>query len=250
MDISIANLSTIADDALAAALAAINLQVSRDFAPEWRAGGTLVAQRMAIAQGAKVAIDAPREAVIYIGTESQDPTAGAAALYGYHAQNHAHLPFGFVYLDVCAAYHEAWSVTLSHEVLELLADPTAILTVPAPSPVPPAAAGAAAPQVHYDLEVCDAVQGDTYQIAGVAVSNFVTRAYFGLPDGTLPATNFLKLPLAPFGVRPGGYAQYEDGAGAHQIDGARVTVSTRQGRALLAQFKRTGRRAHRRLGLA
>ena len=43
-------------------------------------------------------------------------------------------PYGFVYLDICARYGENWTTTLSHEVLELLADPNAAMTVAGPRP--------------------------------------------------------------------------------------------------------------------
>ena len=48
-------------------------------------------------------------------------------------------------------YGEVWTSTLSHEVLELLGDPTAVMTVTGLAPK------GASGSVHYDLEVCASV---------------------------------------------------------------------------------------------
>jgi hypothetical protein len=238
LSVAIANLSSTIDDAaFAAAVAAIGVQVNRDFQPEWGAGATLTPSRITLADGA-ANIDAASDAVIYVGDAATDPTLGMNGVFGYHARNAGQLPYAFVYLDVCAQYGEAWSCTLSHEVLEMLADPTTVMT--ATGPAPPGV-GAAGQTVEYDLEVCDPTQGDSYLINQVAVSNFVTKAWFGLPGGSA-ATNFLKLPLNPFGLRPKGYFQYEDAAGAHVSNGAAVDAQRLAARALLDGHRRTARR--------
>ena len=238
LSIAMANLSTAIDDAtFGAAVAAIGLQVSRDFQPEWGTAATLTATRITLDDGA-ANIDAASDAVIYVGDASNDPTLGMDGVFGYHARNNGKLPYAFVYLDVCAQYGEAWSCTLSHEVLEMLADPTAAITAAGPAPT---GVGAPGQTVNYDLEVCDPTQSDTYVINKVAVSNFVTKAWFGLPGGS-PATNFLKLPLNPFGSRPKGYFQYEDAAGADTINGTAVDAQRLAARASLGGHRRTARR--------
>jgi hypothetical protein len=242
----IANLSTSIDDAtFAAAVAAIGMQVSRDFRPAWGAGATLTAARVAL-DGGQTDINGAASAVIYVGESSSDPTTGVAGAFGYHSTNYGDLPYAFVYLDVCAQYGEAWSCTLSHEVLELLADPTTVLSAMGPSPLVGAPAGQT---VRYDLEVCDPTQGDSYKINGVTVSNFATKAYFGMTVGA-SATNFLNLTLAAFGVRPGGYVQYEDSTGTHQVNGAKVDAQRLAARAMLAGYRRNARRAADRQHLA
>jgi hypothetical protein len=148
------------------------------------------------------------------------------------------VPYGFVYLDICAEYDESWTSCLSHEVLELLADPTATMTVSAPGPK------GHHKTVYYDLEVCDPTQGDSYQVDGVTVSNFVGRHYFGLVGGS-GQTNFLGLPLAQLGVRPKGYFQFEDGTKVYQVKGERVTDRQLAARALLKLARRNARRAAR-----
>jgi hypothetical protein len=234
----IANISTQIDDAtFAAAVAAIQVQVNRDFQPEWGNGAILSATRMTLTDG-QANIDGAVDAVIYVGDSSADPTTGVPVVLGYHSENFGQLPYGFIYLDVCAQNGDAWSGTLSHEVLELLGDPTAAMTVAGPAP---AGVGNPGDTVAYDLEVCDPTQSDTYMINNVTVSNFVTKAYFGM-IGPSSATNFLKLTLDPFGVRPNGYFQYEADGAAHQIDGEKVTEGRLAARALLGSYRRNARR--------
>ena len=247
LNLMVVNLSTAIDDpTFSTTVAAIGVQVSRDFQPAWGSNATLSASRVAL-NGAQANINAAVDAVIYVGDSSNDPTTGVAGAFGYHSTNYGELPYAFIYLDVCAQYGEAWSCTLSHEILELLADPTTVLTAVGPAP---AAAGAGPDQiVRYDLEVCDPTQGDSYRINNVTVSNFVTKAYFGMATES-PATNFLNLALAPFDVRPGGYVQYEDSGGTHQINGAKVDAHRLAARAILAGYRRNARRTAERKRLA
>jgi hypothetical protein len=93
----------------------------------------------------------------------------------------------------------------SHEVLELLADPDVNLLVIGPHPKNPKSVALRT------YEVCDPVQSDSYNIDGIAVSNFVTPLYFArLPNPNTVRTNYLKQELDRFGVRPGGYFSYFD----------------------------------------
>ena len=240
LNVVIANLSAAIDDpTFANVVAAIGVQVTRDFQPEWSAGAALSATRLDL-NGGQANINTAADAIIYVGDVANDPTTGTAGAYGYHSDNYGQIPYAFIYLDVCAQYGEAWSCTLSHEVQEMLADPTTVLTVTGPAP-----AGAATPTVAYDLEVCDPTQGDTYVINGVSVSNFVTKAYFGMVGGASTNTNFMGLALTPFGTRPGGYFQYEDAAGAHQVNGAKVDAQRLAARAMLAGYRRNARRVAR-----
>jgi len=238
MNLTIANISASIDDpTLANVVAALARQVSQDFQPEWGAGVQLAGTRLDL-NGTQASINTATDAIIYLGDSSQDPTTGVSNAYGYHSDNYSHIPYGFVFLDVCAAYGEVWSCTLSHELLELLADPTAVLTVAGGDPNNPNA------EVYYDLEVCDPTQGDTYLVNGVTVSNFVNRSYFGMPGGAA-STNFLNLALQPFKARPGGYFQYEDSTGSHPIDGSRVDAKRIAARKILGEYRRNGRRAAR-----
>jgi len=238
MNITIANISTQVSAAqLQSAVSAIGQQITQHFEPEWHIAATL--NGTALSLKGKAPIQQDTDAIIYLGDSSQDPTTGVQGALGYHATNHAKIPYGFIYLDICEKYGEVWTCTLSHEVLELLGDPDAVMTVTGPAPK-----GKGKGDVYYDLEVCDPTQGDSYKIGDVVVSNFVGRSYFGMTGGS-GNTNYLKLPLTPFGVRPKGYFQYEDKTGAHQVYGKQVTKSMLAAKALMEDGRRNERRKER-----
>jgi hypothetical protein len=249
MTLTIANVSTqVAQKDLRAAVAAIGKQVTHHFKPEWGIGATL--KPIALPLGAKKApVQKDADAIIYLGDSSSDPSTGVKNAYGYHDANNKGIPYGFVYLDICAQSKEVWTSVLSHEVLELLADPDAVLTVAGPrpkhasGPKPKLVLGT----VYYDLEVCDPTQGDQYKIDEVVVSNFVGKRYFGMSGGT-GHTNYLGLPLRPFGVRPNGYVQYEQGSRGHQIWGAQVTPAQKQAKKKTQAIRRNARRIARLTG--
>jgi hypothetical protein len=67
---------------------------------------------------------------------------------------------------------ETWTVTLSHEALELIGDPEVNLLVAGPHP------SNSKQDVFHWYEMCNAVQAETYEIDGVAVANFVLPLYF------------------------------------------------------------------------
>lgn len=125
---------------------------------------------------------------------------------GYHDETLAGLPLAKVFPILDAQDGSALSVTISHELLEMVADPYLSLAV----------------QSHdgrfWAYEICDAVENDQYLIDGVPVSNFVTPQYFQPPQNLagvqLDQMNLIK---KPFEVRPGGYMQWNRGNGWHQV---------------------------------
>lgn len=110
------------------------------------------------------------------------------------------------------------SVTISHELLEMLADPYLSKAVQADD------------GKFWAYEVCDAVEEDVYPIDGIHVSNFVTPHYFEPPQlVTGLQLDWMKLVRKPFEVRPGGYMQYHNGAGGwHQTTHAKAPRSYRR----------------------
>lgn len=133
--ISIVNRTlTISDLELHRVVRAVNRQVADDFAPYWGFGGRLRVEGPA---GDSLDAEAARElrgdAILYL----LDSATSADAL-GYHARTLRGIPYGFVYLDLCAKLGDAWSATLSHEALELIADPQCNLPVQGPHPRDPA----------------------------------------------------------------------------------------------------------------
>jgi hypothetical protein len=130
---------------------------------------------------------------------------------GYHYQNTQGIPFGFVFTEIARQLEEDWSVTLSHEALELLADPETNLLVMGPHP-------AENRDVFHWYEMCDAVQAETYAIDGVKVSNFLLPLYFTGTrelDEVGARNDFLThargdRTLQSFGINPGGYIGFFD----------------------------------------
>lgn len=116
----------------------------------------------------------------------------------------------------------------SHEAFEVLANP--LLSRWEINP---------ADRLGYWVEACDAVQGDTYDVKvkmfgetrSVAVSNWLTPAWFGLPTKA-EGLDRMGLCTKPFEVRPGGYVVTKDKTGAIAQTGA--AHNSRRARALMA----------------
>lgn len=149
--------SGVADADAQAMAEAVAVQVTRDFEPVWHAG-----------------VD-----VQFVPSTSKPPAtdwvvalldnSDQAGALGYHDLTPAGLPLGKIFAGTDRQYGSSVSVTLSHEVLEMLADPWINLAAQAPS------------GEFYAWEVADAVEDDSlaYEIDGVKVSAFVTPHWFG-----------------------------------------------------------------------
>ena len=205
--------SIVSQDELLTTVQAVGRQVSEDFGPEWSVDATLRVVDLQLNGTPNPEIN-QGDAVIYVCAYQNDPNQVANAV-GYHTNNHAGVPYGLVFTDIAAQIGQPWSVTFSHEVLELLADPEANLLVVAPNPDQPNQ------WVLRPYEVCDPVQGDQYTIDGIAVSDFVTPTYFTSATGG-DKTDYLATGLAQFGVRPNGYFSYMDPATSNwqQVSGS------------------------------
>src|SRR5258706_7148955 len=121
MNISIVNHanSLITDEQAQNAIRAINRQIREDFAPYWGMSAPLRLEGRSVESPNPLEVaDMRGDAVIYLWDKADVPNA-----IGYHFQNNQGIPFGFVFADIAQAIGEPWSVTLSHEALELLADP-------------------------------------------------------------------------------------------------------------------------------
>lgn len=192
---------TISDLELHRVVRAINRQIAEDFAPYWGFGGRMRVEGPA---GAALDAEAARElrgdAILYL----LDSAASSDAL-GYHDRTLRGIPYGFVYLDLCAKLGDAWSATLSHEALELIADPQCNLLVHGPHP-----RGEGRPDVYHYFEMCDAVQSQVYEIDDVVVSNFVLPSYFAPQDASEGRRDFMGTNLRSFRVNPGGYIGFFD----------------------------------------
>jgi hypothetical protein len=155
--IAITNASTCVTDAqVEAVLPALQQQVSQDFKAYWNLDCVLTF----LAKDEKLTTGWWQIVV----TDNPDQ-AGAL---GYHEMTSEGSPLGKVFAALDIQNGSSWTVTLSHELLEMLADPW----------INWCAVGS--DEKIYALEVCDAVEADAlgYEIDGVLLSDFVTPAWF------------------------------------------------------------------------
>jgi len=242
MIITVVNMSaSITDAALHPVIRAINRQIREDFEPYWSLGATLRLEgNTGKSKPNKVDLPEMRgDAVLYLWDKVDIPDA-----LGYHDANARGLPFGFIFTELIAKLNESWSVTLSHEALELVADPLANLLVAGPHPQEDRT-------VFHWYEMSDAVQGEHYQIDGIDVSNFVLPLYF--TPGSEPGSrnDFLGTKtngqtLASFGVNPGGYIGFYDPQANDNVTFANAGDQKAKDRLAVKGANTQGRRAHRR----
>ena len=159
--ISVINESTVLTDAeVTPVVIALQQQVTNDFRPIWG----IDAELKMIPQGAPAT---PGTWWLVILDDSDQ--AGAL---GYHDLTPDGLPMGKIFAASDLKAGTSWSVTASHELLEMLADPNINLSV--------FVQDANTRGTLYAYEVCDACEDDSfgYQINNVLVSDFVYPAWF------------------------------------------------------------------------
>lgn len=246
MIISIVNMSaSIKDDDLQRVIRALNRQIHEDFEPYWSLGATLRLEGRSQSQPDKLQLpDMRGDAVLYLWDKTDIPRA-----LGYHEASARGIPYGFVFTEMTDKVGEPWSITLSHEALELIADPLVNLLVAGPHPTEDRT-------VFHWYEMSDAVQGESYQIDGVDVSNFVLPLYF-TPGAEVGSRNdFLGRAdqngetLPSFGINEGGYIGFFDPAlGRHDTysmaGDTKAQARLAAKRALAAEGVYGGRRAMR-----
>lgn len=161
IQISVINESTVLADAdVVPVVAALQKQVTNDFRPVW---GT--------------------DAELSIVPKGTQPPAGSwwlvmlddsdqANALGYHDLTTEGLPIGKVFAASDLKAGTSWTVTASHELLEMLGDPNINLTV--------FVQNSNTAGILYAYEVCDACEDDSlgYQVDNILVSDFVYPAWF------------------------------------------------------------------------
>ncbi len=214
MIISVINHSNgkITDEVLQHAIRAINRQIDEDFAPYWSLSATLRLEgRSSKTPSQKSLADMRGDAVLYLWDKVNVDDA-----LGYHDANNRGIPYGFVFTELAKQLKENWTVTLSHEALEMIGDPEVNLLVAGPHP------GKAKTDVFHWYEMCDAVQAESYAIDGVEVSNFLLPLYFTGGEEAGGRNDFLGnmhagKTLRSFGVNPGGYIGFfNPSSGEHE----------------------------------
>lgn len=213
MIISLINHSEVKEEKVLETIRAINRQIAEDFEPYWSMGATLRLEGRSQKRPTRNKIvDMRGDAVIYLWDDVRDLDKAL----GLHDTNNRGIPYGFVFRALSEQLGEEWTVTLSHEVLELIGDPEANLLVAGPHPDHPRK------QVFHWFEMCDAVQDESYEIDGIDVSNFLLPLYFTLSNEKGSRNDFLSTrtddsTLKSFGTNPGGYIGFFNPAtGKHQ----------------------------------
>lgn len=187
IQIAVINESTVvANGDLPAAVAALQRQVTEHFFPAWG-----VDARLNITAPGTVPAPEMRQLIV------ADNSNQADAL-GYHETTASGLPIGFCFAKSTIESGGSWTVTASHEILEMLADPEINDTV--------FLQASATTGTLYMKEVCDAVEETQYEIDGVTVSNFVLPSYFevGVVSALRPPFDYLKQLPGPLPTLLGG----------------------------------------------
>jgi hypothetical protein len=174
---------------LAEVAGALNEQVQADVAPVWRVAASVGAYPQAPAGTWRV--------------EIKDATGNEEAA-GYHAGEHGQ-PYAIV------GYEEGnWTVTASHELIEMLVDPFGNrLHGAAAYPDWPGTSA----RVRYLMEPGDPCEGDnfSYQVGGVPLSDFVLPSFYRTPAGdTTGKYSHTGAVSRPLEILEGGYISFID----------------------------------------
>lgn len=204
IQVSVINASNkaVTEAELARAVPVLQKQIRRDFAPTWG----IDAEVALVARG-----QTPPPGSWWLVILDNSDQAGAL---GYHDLTSEGLPLGKVFAGTDKQFGYKWTVTASHELLEMLGDPDINLTVFSQST---AKAGAL---VAY--EVCDPCEDDAYgyDIDGITVSDFVYPTWFESfrsGDTQFDQQNQIR---RPFALLSGGYISEFDvsaGTGWYQV---------------------------------
>ncbi len=183
---------------VSAVSAALQKQVTRDFGPLWDIDATVDA----FDKLESVPVD---YWPVILRDDINEP--GAA---GYHTDDQGQ-PFSLVQADA------GWPLTVSHEALEMLADPFGSRTI-AGSPPPQAPPAISRIQrVVYLVEVCDPCEADqfAYDVNGVRVSDFITPHYYDPIGSRSVQYSFRGSVEAPHTVLEGGYVSFGNPVDSH-----------------------------------
>lgn len=173
-------------DELMNVAASLQKQITRDFIPIWKKKALI----SAFPNGRIL----PGYWPIFIRDDINEP--GAA---GFHTDRNQQ-PFAMV------QYSPSWSLTTSHEMLEMLADPYGNKLKLARSIMPNQG------KVQYLVEICDPSEDDqfAYDIQGVQVSDFYTPNYFDKLKIAGQRYSFTGAITEPLQILPGGYLSWND----------------------------------------
>jgi hypothetical protein len=204
IEVSVINSSTVlTDNEVSKVVPVLQKQVTQDFYPAWGVDAHLTF----VATG-----DDPAPGSWWLTILDDSDQANAL---GYHDITNEGLPLGKVFAASDLKFGSSWTVTASHELLEMLGDPDINLTAFVQTSD---TAGTL-----YAYEVCDACEADHYgyKIDGVDVSDFVFPAWFeSFRKSHSTQFDQKKHIHKPFHLLAGGYIGVFDvsaGSGWHSI---------------------------------
>jgi hypothetical protein len=127
--------------------------------------------------------------------------ADTAGALGYHETTANGTPIGYCFAKTTRDYGGNWTVTFSHELLELLCDPEINQCVFDQSG-----------SKMYAYECCDACEDDSfaYDIDGVKVSDFVLPAFWLSSTPVHAPLSFTGKVTKPLQILAGGYLAFLD----------------------------------------
>jgi hypothetical protein len=208
MTIYVANQSTrVTDEDVQSMTSAVATQVREHFAPAWQI---------------------PVNPVSYLARNAPAPGTGAVltvvdtpdqpGVLGWHTEGKGGVIYGYAFaapvLDnggqVLTGADYTVAATLSHEVLETIADPNVNLWATGPA------------GWLISREVCDPVENASYLVEGVSVSNFVTPAWFDAQAAEGVSVDYLGTVSKPFQMSAGGYYVHFKGGKPSQVFGDEV----------------------------
>jgi hypothetical protein len=169
---------------------ALQKQVMRDFNPIWDVQATV--------DGFASLEDVPLGYWPLIVVQDVRDAAG------YHTDQNGQ-PFALI------EYGRSWSLTASHECLEMLADPFGNRLIAGQSPMEGQG------RVEFLVEVCDPSEDQTfaYRVNNILMSDFYTPQFFDPATAACVRYSFTGSITEPRQVLPGGYLSWHDPVGDH-----------------------------------
>jgi len=200
--------------AQSALVAALQKYVDERFAPVWGVPATLASGK---------AIKTGTWGLVFLDDADQ------ADALGYHDLTPQGLPLGKVFVRTTISSKNLVSVTASHELAEMLADPAIDLAAEAPD------------GTFYAYEVADPVEDETFHVGGIPLSNFAYPSWFeGFRKPRSDKFDEVGTCKKPFEIRPGGYMSIFKNGQWTQIFGSK------RSEARYLREDRSGRRPERR----
>lgn len=182
---------------------ALQIQLDRDFTPIWG----VQAQVQTLDQGESGPVRAWPITIL------DQPRAGLGVHLDDNGKPFAEIQGG-----------NDWSITASHELLEMLVDPLGHKLIDDPD-IDPASDGH---QVQYLVEVGDPCEIFAYQINGISVSDFITQEFYDTNAPVGAQFDFLGRLNQAFDVPQGCYISWFDPQDGRwhqkQVDGSFITA--------------------------